>query len=91
MFSESGLASPPFDKISPEDNSYEHRKPRQGEPHPREGIGNPGEHRESLGVKGLVQSPLIEGGFQPDALELEVVRHSHGQAASNGEVRGAPL
>ena len=90
MFSEPGLASPPFDKISPENNSSEHRKPRQAKPLPCCGIGNPGEHREFLGVKGLVQSPLFEDGFQPDALELEIVRHALGQAASKGEVRGGP-
>jgi hypothetical protein len=90
MFSEPGLASPPFDKISPENNSSEHRKPWQPEPLPSGGIGNPREHREFLGVKGLVQSPLFEDGFQPDALELEIVRHALGQAASKGEVRGVP-
>jgi hypothetical protein len=90
MFSEPGLASPPFDKVSPENNSSEHRKPLQAEALPCRGIGNPGEFREFLGVKGLVQSPLFEDGFEPDALELEIVRHALGQAASKGDLRGAP-
>lgn len=78
MFSEPGLTSPPFDKISPENDPSEHRESRQAEPLLRRGVGNPREHGEFLGVKGLVQSPLFEDGFQPDALELEIVRHALG-------------
>lgn len=87
LFAEASLASPPFDKITPENNPSECREPRQAEPLPRRGIGNPREHCEFLRVKGLVQSSLFEDGFQPDALELEVVRHALGQAASKRAVR----
>ena len=90
MFAGLGLASPPFHKISPENDPSQHWKPRQAEPLPCRGVGNPREHGEFLGVKCLVQSPLFEDGFQPDALELEIVRHALGQAASKGEVRGVP-
>ena len=45
------------------------------------------ESGEFRGVKGLVQSPLFEDGFQPDALELEIVRHTLGQAAFKVEKR----
>ena len=44
------------------------------------------ESGEFRGVKGLVQSPLFEDGFQPDALELEIVRPL-GQAAFKVEKR----